>query len=149
MNRRIDITEFPLIGRDLPIRMQVPLAQEQQHLLLGKARVSLCKRQHVKRRVPGREPRVLPLVWHGEDVAGEEMLPIPIPSLPTGRRRRRIGRITLQPILHDVLVKLLRPQQACMRLPLDLSMHWIGFDNGCVKRIRFSHALRDEFMVGR
>ena len=39
MHRRIDVAERPLVGRDLPVRVHVPLAEEQRELLLRELRI--------------------------------------------------------------------------------------------------------------
>src|SRR6516162_3464111 len=47
------------------------------------------------------------------------MGPVMVAALLTLRGRRRLARIAVQPITDDVVVKLLRPQQAPVRLPND------------------------------
>ena len=62
VDRRIDVRERPLVGRQLPVRVHVPLAGEQDQLPLGEFRIDERERDGVEREVPGREPRVLPRV---------------------------------------------------------------------------------------
>ncbi|MFN9938945.1 MAG: hypothetical protein ACK56I_05675, partial [bacterium] len=63
------------------------------------------------------EPGILPLLRHGEHVFRVKMPPGRVASaLAPGRRR---VAVTPQPILHDVVVELLRPEHASMRLPRD------------------------------
>ena len=60
VHRRVDVAERPLVGRDLAVGVHVPLAQQQQQLVLGEGRVDAGERDAVERQVPGREPGVLP-----------------------------------------------------------------------------------------
>ena len=62
---RVDVAEFPFVGGDLAVRVQVPFAQEQEHLILGEIGICLCEGQHVEGGVPCGEPWVLPFVRHG------------------------------------------------------------------------------------
>ena len=39
VNRWIDVSQSPLVGRQLPVRMHVPLTRQQNQLPLGKLRV--------------------------------------------------------------------------------------------------------------
>src|SRR5207253_7532697 len=59
VDRRINVGEVVLEGRQLAIGMQIPLAQQQQQLLLGEVRVDAGHRNHVKGEIPGEESRVL------------------------------------------------------------------------------------------
>ncbi len=93
---------------------------------LAKAGSSARHRHHVKRQVPGREPGILPLVGHRDDVAGEDIGPVAVaPAQPLGRRRRVI-RVALQPVLDDVMVELLRPEEAGVGLPRDPARLGVG-----------------------
>ncbi len=69
--------------------------------------------------IPSGKPRVLPFVWHGEDVARVQVFPVAVASLYATRRRRRKGRISLEPRGDLIVVKLLCPQQSRVSLPLD------------------------------
>jgi hypothetical protein len=57
----IDVIERELVGRDLTVRVHAPLAQEKLKLAFGKARIHVCKWDHVERQVPRREPRGTPI----------------------------------------------------------------------------------------
>ena len=116
--RRVYVAEGPLVGGDLAVGVLVPLASEQYELLLGEAGIDERKRYAVERQVPGREPRVLPLVGHRDDVGCAEVDPVVVaPTLPA-RGRRGLGRVALQPSTDVVVVELLRPQEAGERLAL-------------------------------
>src|SRR5262249_38229712 len=80
-DRRVNIVEVPLVSRDLSVGGDVPLAQHQQDLVLGKLPVDIRKRDAVKTQVPGSGPRKLPLVGHRDHVAREEMCPLVVASL--------------------------------------------------------------------
>ena len=95
LHRRIYIAQGKLIGRRLPAGVHVPLAMKQNQLLLGKFGVDLREQNHVEAQVPGRIPRVLPLIWHGDDVAIEQVRPIAIAPVPALSRGRGLRRVTL------------------------------------------------------
>ena len=52
MDRRVGIAESPLVGGNLPIGMHVPLAQEQDQLLLGEVGINQGQIDAVKCQVP-------------------------------------------------------------------------------------------------
>ena len=92
MDRRIDVAQVELVGRDLPVGVHVPLAQQERELVLGEHGVQPGEGDHVKRQVPRRIPRVLPLVGNRENVPVEQMVPIRIaPGLARLGRRREVG----------------------------------------------------------
>ena len=78
MDRRVDIAEVPLVGRDLAVRVQITIAQHQLDLVLGEVDVDQRQGAAVKRQIPGGEPGILPAVGHGDHVSRLEMLPLPI-----------------------------------------------------------------------
>jgi hypothetical protein len=119
VHRRIDVAEVPLIGRDLPGRMQEKSHQKEVELLLGEVGVDGGERNRVKRQVPGGEPRIFPFVRHRDDVAADQMEPFVIPDPPAWSQR--IDTVFLQPLVHIVKEKLLAPQHPGQRLP-----HHIG-----------------------
>ena len=63
-------------------------------------------------------PGIFPLVRHGDHVPVEEVPPLCIPTARRGPLCRWWGllRIALLPVLHHVVVELLAPQQASVRL---------------------------------
>src|SRR6266536_5692352 len=81
-HRWVDIAEGPLVGRDLAVWVLVPLAAQQNQLLLGELRVDQRKRDTVKRQIPGGEPGVFPLVGHRDDVGGVEVFPVGVAAGP-------------------------------------------------------------------
>ena len=117
VHRRIHVRQLPLVRGQLTVRVHVPLAQEQHELLLGEVGIEPRERNHVKRQVPRRVPRVLPLVGHRDHVAVVEMRPVVVAAACAFGRRRRVSGIAFEPVLHDVVIELLRPEQAGRRLP--------------------------------
>src|SRR5690349_16288487 len=67
----------------------------------------------MKRKIPRRVPRILPLVGHRNDIGVVEMFPLVIATAHTLRRRLRCCRITIQPLLDDVVIELFGPEHAC------------------------------------
>ncbi len=143
MHRRIDIAKGPLISGHLAVRVHVPLAREQQQLLLGKGAVQVGQWNAVERQIPGGIPRVLPLIRHRDDVGVIQMHPFVVATVPAGRGRRRLHRIALDPPRHVIAEVLLAPDHAGKGLSLNAA----GVDAGNaglqvgVKFIGFADAL--------
>jgi len=111
MHRRIDVAEREFIGRHLTGGMQVALAEEELQLSARETGVHPGERDHVKGQVPGRVPGVLPGVGDGDDVAIDDMSPIPVASVTSLRRGRRLGGVASDPVRHVEVVELLGPQK--------------------------------------
>ncbi len=119
VHRRVGVPERPLVGGKLTVGVHVPFAQQQHELLLRELRIDNRERDAVERQIPGRVPRVLPLVGHGQDVRVEHLRPGSVPALVALDGRRRERGVSLEPVAHDVVVVLLRPQQPGQRLAHD------------------------------
>ncbi len=96
--------------------MHVPLAQHEQELLFGEARVNAGEWQHVEGQIPCGVPWVLPFVRDRDDVAIVQVLPLVVALLAALRRWSWLGWVSLKPLANRVVVKLLRPEQAAVRL---------------------------------
>ena len=116
VHRRVDVAEVPLVGRQLTARMQVLIGQHQAELLLGEIGVHQRQRKGVEREVPGREPRILPLVRHRDDVGDVHVEPLPIADHPALPRPHRMGIALIQPDVEVVIVVLLAPEHPGQRL---------------------------------
>jgi hypothetical protein len=115
VNRRVHVTEVPLVGGDLSAGVQVHLVGDQLQLVLGEIEVDAGKDDAVKREIPGGKPRVFPLVGHRDDVGTLEVEPLPV----AGRRAPlAVGRkdLLVEPFVHGVVIELLRPQHPRKRL---------------------------------
>ena len=119
VDRRVHVVKRKLVGGKLSVRVHVPFTQKQNELFLGKMRINGRHHNHVEGEVPRREPRVFPFVGHRDDIPAVKMEPVGVPSVFATFRRRRLLRIAVQPITHDVMVELLAPEQAGMRLAHD------------------------------
>ena len=116
VHRRVDVAERPLVGGDLAVRVHVPVARQQDELVLGELGIDQRERDAVEREVPGRVPGILPLVRHRDDVGVVEVAPVGVaPVLALGRRRRLVG-IAVEPLGHVVVVELLA-SRSCRRTP--------------------------------
>ena len=122
VNRRIHIGEVPFVSGKLPVGMHVPFAQQQKKLFLGKVRIDQRQRDAMKREIPGRVPRVFPLVRHGNHVGIVQVSPAAVASALPLARRFRSCRIAAQPAPDVVVVELLAPEQAGESLALDQSL---------------------------
>ena len=121
MNGRIHVVEREFVRGQLSIGMHVPFAHKEHELLLGEIGINAGKGDHVEREVPGGVPRVLPFVRHRDDIPVEQVQPIPIAAFPAACRWRRVGRVALKPVFHDVVVELLRHHQPGVSLADDKS----------------------------
>ena len=145
MHRRIHVAERELISRNLPARMHVPLAQQQNQLLFREMRIDFRECHHMERQIPRRIPRELPVVRHRHHVPVVQMRPPGVPALPPALRRFGLRRIPLQPLQHPEMIKLLRPQQAPVSLPRDLQLHrnLLVRVTESVKQIRLEQPFRE------
>src|SRR5215471_10401536 len=128
--------------------MLQPDFAQQQKLLFCKVRIEQGKRDAMKSEVPRGEPRVFPFVRHRYDVSSNEMTPISVAALLAALRRRRLERITLQPLADVEIIKLLVPKHAGKSLALDATHIRIGdvFLQGGIEGIRFRDALNEDFI---
>ena len=151
---RVDVGERPLVGGQLAVRMLGPFPAEQQQLRLREGRVDVRQGDGVEGEVPGREPGVLPLVRHRDDVGEGDVAPRGVPAVGLGRqplRRRGWGvRVALEPLLDVVAVQLSGPQQPGERAAggqTVLGGH-TRRDHQVVEGVRVGVAVRDD-SVGR
>ena len=119
LDGRVHVAEVPLVGGQLAVRVHVPLAAHEQQLVLRRGGIGVREDDAVEREVPRRVPGVLPLVGHREDVVVVQVPPAGVaPGLPR-RRRRRLGRIAVEPAGDVVVIELLAPDHAGERLAHD------------------------------
>ena len=111
VHRRVHVAEGVLVGRELAVRVHVPLARQQDELLLGEARIDAREGDHVERQIPGGVPGVLPLVGHRDDVAVVEVPPLGVAPRQPARGRRWHRGIAVEPGADVVVIELLRPEQ--------------------------------------
>ena len=71
--------------------------------------------------VPRGEPRVLPLVRHGDDVVGVDVAPFRVAPGQAGGGRLRLSRIAVEPAREAEVIELLAPDYAGEGLPHDRS----------------------------
>ena len=143
MDGWIDVSERPLVRRKLSVRMHVPLSAQEKQLGLCEIWIDSRQRDAVKREVPGRVPRILPLVGHRDHIAVVEMQPGRVATRQALRRWFGAGGIALQPTLDVVVVELLRPEHASHRLPEDIRLRRrsSGRRHLCIERAGFAAAL--------
>ena len=112
VHRRIDVAEVPLVGRDLPIRVEIELIQHQQQLLFSEIKIYDRQRDRMEGQVPGRVPRVFPLVRHRDHVGVQHVEPVGVPHALPGVVHHGMAVVLHQPPLEVVEVELLAPQHA-------------------------------------
>ena len=116
VHRRIDVAEVPLVGRQLAARVHVDVAQHERELLLGEVEVDQRQRQRVEGEIPGRVPRVLPLVRHRDDVVVDHVEPLDVAAVADALVGQRAGAMAGEPAVEIEEVVLLAPQHAGERL---------------------------------
>jgi hypothetical protein len=104
---RVDVPERPFVRGELAVGVHVPLACQEDQLLLRELGVDQRQRHAMESEVPRRVPRILPLVRHGDDVGVVELLPRRVAAARALGRRERLPRVALDPVFHDVVVELL------------------------------------------
>ncbi len=119
VNRRIHVAERELVRRNLPVRVHVPLAEQEHELLFGERAIGPGEGDHVEREIPSCKPRVLPLVGHRDDVPVVDVSPLLVARPRLGVGRPQQWRVALEPVPNRVVIELLRPQQARVGLPDD------------------------------
>src|SRR5690606_16171940 len=115
---RIYITEIPLIGRQLAVRMDIPFLGEQAKLVFCELRINKRKGHTVKCKIPGCEPRVFPFVRHGDNVLVLHVFPFAVPHMSFKIAVCFKLRISFQPFGNIIMVELFVPQKSCKSLPL-------------------------------
>src|SRR5260370_14424593 len=88
MDWRIDVAEVPLVGRNLTGWMNEVFPQHQIELVFCEIRIDCGERDGMERKVPGRIPRILPLVWHRNDMLVHHVEPFAVPRGACGRLHR-------------------------------------------------------------
>ncbi len=116
VDRRVDVAEVPLVGGDLPARVEIDLRQHQVELRLGEVRIDHRQGDAVERQVPCRVPRVLPLVGHRDHVVVDHVEPRLVARPAALRLPEGMGAALLQPDVDVEVVGLLRPQHPGQRL---------------------------------
>ena len=111
VDRRVHVTEVPLVGRDLTVRVQVGPAEHQFHLLLGEVGIHDRERERVEGQVPGRVPGVLPLVGHRDDVPVQHVEPLRVAGISISVMQG-IGVVLVQPVVAVEEEELLAPEHA-------------------------------------
>ncbi len=106
---RVHVAEVPLVRGHLAVRVLVGAAQHQTHLILGEVGVGNRERERVEGEVPRGVPRVLPLVWHRNDVLVEHVEPFRVARVPIAGVER-VGAVFIQPVVAVEKEELLAPQ---------------------------------------
>src|SRR3954452_6635287 len=98
------IVELPLVRGKLTVRVHVPLAAQQDQLLLGERGVDVREGDGVERQVPRRVPRIFPLVRHRDDVVVVEVSPTRVATGQSSGIRRRLTGVAVEPTRNVVVV---------------------------------------------
>ena len=104
VHRGIHIAEVPLVGGNLPIGVGIETAQHQQQLLLGEIEVDQRQGDRVEGQVPGRIPRVFPLVRHRNDVGVQHVKPVGIAHAAAAGWHERMTVVLLKPSIQIEVV---------------------------------------------
>ena len=127
---RVDVAEVPLVGGDLPARVQVHIAEDELDLLPGERGIDHAQRHTVEGQVPRRVPGVFPAVGHGQDVPVLHVEPVPVPDIPALGIAQRMCLVLLQPAVEVEVVELLAPEHPGQRPPHDHGVLGVGAGRG-------------------
>ncbi len=83
---------------------------------MAKSKSTMRQRDGVERQVPGRIPRILPLVRHGDHVGVQHVKPIHVARAAPGGLEQRMALVLLKPPIQIEVVELLAPEHARQRL---------------------------------
>ena len=141
-HRRVHIAEIPFVSGELAVGMLVPLAQDDIELALREMRIDQRERDAMEREVPRRIPGKFPFVWHRHHPLVVKVAPLRVAPRLSLHWRRRLARVTFEPILHNIIIKLFRPKHARQRLAVDQPVFFAqaGWFNFIVKLIRLEFA---------
>ncbi len=102
--------------------MLVPFAHNQIELALGKLWIDQRERNAVKGQVPRCVPGKFPFIGHRHHPLVVEMPPLGVATVQALWRRWWLARIAFEPLLDDVMIKLLVPKHPGEGLPLNRTM---------------------------
>src|SRR5262249_863616 len=108
-HRRIHVAEIPFVSRNLTVRMLVPFTHDQIELLFSELNVDQREWEAMKREVPRCVPGEFPFVRHRHDTLVIKMTPAGIAAAQSFVRRR-LARITVEPLVDDVVIELFVPK---------------------------------------
>src|SRR5512138_3587123 len=103
MDRRIDVSEVPLVSRDLAAGMKVAGLEHQLQLALPKTFIHQRQGCYMKGEIPGGIPGIFPFVRHRDDIGVSHVTPTVVADGPL-IRRERLNAVLLEP-LADVIEK--------------------------------------------
>ena len=126
INGRVRVAEVPLVSGEASVGMHIPFLEQELELVLGQRGIGEGERDGVKGEVPAGEPRVFPVVGHGDDVVGDEVAPLEVARV--GAVGRREGGVAVEPFADVVVVEHFVPIQAGEGLLLDLPL--CGIEGG-------------------
>ena len=106
VNGRIDVAKSPFVGGKLAVRMHVPFAKQKNKLLFREIGIDESERNAMESEIPRGIPGIFPFVRHGDDVIVVEMRPILVAAFFALGRRRGTSRVSFQPGLDVVVLKL-------------------------------------------
>src|SRR5262245_40930320 len=117
----INVPEGPFISRQLAVWVHVPPAGKKQKLALCEFSSHQGERNAMESQVPSGKPRVFPVVRHGKNVRIIEMGPFSVPTPFTLRGRRKLTRVSVEPLRNVVVEELFAPDHARERLALHVA----------------------------
>ena len=128
VDRRVGIAEIPLVSGQASVGMHIPFLEQELELVFGQCGVGEGEGDSVKGEVPAGEPRVFPVVGHGDDVVGDEVAPLEVARV--GAVGRREGGVAVEPFADVVVVEHFVPVQTGEGLLLDLPLGGIEGGRG-------------------
>ena len=106
----IYIAEVPFVGRNLSVRMLIPLANYGIDLALGEVRIDQGEGNTMKSQVPRGIPGEFPIVGHGHDALIVEVAPFGVAPIQTRGWGWGICRIAGKPLPYNIVIELFAPK---------------------------------------
>ena len=120
VDRRVGVAEIPLVSGEAPVGVHIPLLEQELELVFGQRGVGKGEWNGVEGEVPAGEPRVFPIVGHGDDIMRDEVAPLGVARV--GAERWRESGVAVEPFAHVVMVEHFVPFEPGEGLLLDLSL---------------------------
>ena len=90
-------------------------------MVFGEGAIHFGEGDHVEGEIPGGEPGVFPFVGHGDDITGVEVAPVGVAGIGVARRRWDLAGVALAPVVDDVVIELLGPEESGVGLAGDVA----------------------------
>ena len=118
MDRRVHVSEVPLIGGDLTAGVKVMRPQKEFQLFFAKVLIDQRQGRDMEGEIPGGIPRIFPFVRHRDHVRVDHVSPAVVADGPL-IRFVRLNAVLFEPPTDVIEKELLGPEHPGQSLPHD------------------------------